>query len=121
MPIPLFGYIGNGKNDGNFIFTGFRPAFILVKSLSSSRNWAMYDSVRDVDNPTGSYVAANLSDQEFTSATTYAPYDFVSNGFKLVRGNDDVSSTVTSDVNANGQTYIYMTFAEAPFKYANAH
>ncbi len=80
----------------------------------------MYDSVRDVDNPAGSYLAANLIDQEFSSASTYAPYDFVSNGFKLVRGATDVSGTVISDVNTSGQTYIYMAFAEAPFKYANA-
>ena len=113
-------YIGNGINDGTFIYTGFRPAFILVKSTSSGRNWPMYDSVRDVYNPAGSYLAANLIDVEFDSASSYAPYDFVSNGFKLVRGPTDVSGTVNSDVNEDGQSYIYMAFAEAPFKYANA-
>ena len=115
-------YIGNGKNIGNFIYTGFRPAFILVKSTTNGRNWRIYDNVRDSINPTGAVLAANETEVEFNSAVTYAPYDFVSNGFKLVRGATDLSGTVISDVNTSGQVYVYFAFAssEGSFKYANA-
>lgn len=110
-------YTGNGLADGTFVFTGFRPAWILVKSTTSGRNWAMYDNVRDTSNPVQATIKANLNNAEFNSAS-YAPFDFVSNGLKLRLGG--TGSTVSSDVNISGQTYIYMAFAEQPFKYSNA-
>jgi len=117
-------YIGNGKNLGPFVYTGFRPAFIMVKSTTSGRNWIMYDNVRDSSptNPTGAALVANVADVQFDSVVTYAPYDFLSNGFKLRRGPDDESGTLISDANTNGQTFIYMAFADSvgSFKYAHA-
>ncbi|MBI1308658.1 MAG: hypothetical protein GC129_02210 [Proteobacteria bacterium] len=105
-------YTGNGSStDGPFIYTGFRPAFIMRKRTDSTGNWTIVDDIRSPANKVDDYVWANLSNAELAN-TTAADIDFLSNGFK-------VRSTATDD-NASGGTYIYAAFAEAPFKYANA-
>jgi len=103
-------YEGNGNADGPFVYTGFRPAYIVIKcSSASGRSWIIKDSARDIDNVAGNTLLADASDAEYTSNTLI---DIISNGFKP-------RDTSTSS-NADGSTYIYMAFAEQPFKYANA-
>lgn len=102
-------YTGNGSTDGPFIYTGFRPKFVMVKVTSTTNWWIMFDSTRNPYNAANFELAANLSDAEYTANTSqYTLFDFLSNGFKLRTG--------SLEGNSNGQTYIYMAFAENPFK-----
>jgi hypothetical protein len=103
-------YTGNGSTDGPFIYTGFRPKFTLIKKSNSTGNWMLLDSKRlDYNGASASKeLYANLA---LAEGTSNGP-DELSNGFKI-RDN-------YSDINASGDTYIYMAFAESPFKYANA-
>jgi hypothetical protein len=97
-------YTGNGSADGPFVYTGFRPAFLLVKSTSTGF-WVLLDSARDTYNVVGNELYPNVSNAE---ATGNADVDFLSNGFKCRRS--DFSG------NISGETIIYMAFAENPFK-----
>jgi hypothetical protein len=101
-------YTGNASTDGPFIYLGFRPEFIMTKSTSASREWYMYDAARDTYNVATNYLRANTSAAE----GSFTSYDMVSNGFKL-RSSDTA-------FNGSGETYIYMAFAEFPFKYSLA-
>jgi hypothetical protein len=102
-------YTGNGSTDGPFVYTGFRPRFVIVKRTSGIEKWYMMDTARDIDNPIDiTQLVANASDAE----ATFTAFDFTSNGFK------NRTSNVMS--NGSGDTYIYMAFAEAPFKYSLA-
>jgi hypothetical protein len=101
-------YTGNGSNDGPFIYLGFRPRFVLIKSSTGAENWWLLDSARSANNVASLYLHPNTSGAEASFATV----DFLSNGFKL-RYNG-------AAVNASGATLIYAAFAENPFKYANA-
>jgi len=107
-------YTGNGNADGAFVFTGFRPAFVLVKRSSTTGNWTLMDNTRKTFNFNNTLLYPNSNAAE-NSNDGYNGSDFVSNGFKIRGG----SSGVGTDVSGTG-TYIYMAFAEAPFKYANA-
>jgi len=103
-------YEGNGNADGTLVYTGFRPAWIMFKRTDSADNWAIFDVVRDTFNPLDSYLYADSSASEATFST--ALVDYLSNGFKW-RG------AVNFGNNSSG-TYIYMAFAEQPFKFSNA-
>ena len=103
-------YTGNGNADGPFVFTGFRPALILTKPSSASGNWTIFDTRRSDFNVADDALFPNQSLQEF-SGSAYS-VDILSNGFKM-RNTD-------TDRNSNGVTYIYMAFAENPFKYSLA-
>jgi hypothetical protein len=108
-------YIGNGSaSNGPFIYTGFQPAFVILKNASASgRSWMMQNNKVNPYNVVASVLSPDLPDQEYTSTATGGyGVDFVSNGFKIV--NDNVNW------NASGATFIYMAFAEMPFKYSNA-
>ena len=96
-------YVGNGNTDGTFIYTGFKPSFLLIKNTSSATNWHMYDNKRLGYNVDNNVLRPNLSDAELTNDDL----DILSNGFKLRR--------VTDALATNGDTYIYMAFAENPF------
>ena len=96
-------YTGSGSTDGPFVYTGFKPAWLIVKGTSSGREWFMFDGTRDTFNPFDSYVKAEANDAEADS--TFG--DFLSNGFKI---RSDGAS-----YNTNGQQFIYMAFAEHPF------
>jgi len=97
-------YVGNGNSDGTFVYTGFRPAFLMIKNASTgSTYWTICDSKRDGFNDNNHRLFANLSDAESTSN----PWVMYSNGFKM--------TTTGSYVNSSGDTYIYMAFAEQPF------
>ena len=98
-------YTGNGSTDGVFIYTGFKPAWVMFKRSSAAENWFIQDTTRGTFNVVNKTLFANLSDSEYTN-TNYN-VDHLSNGFKL--------RTTDNHVNASGNTYIYMAFAEHPF------
>jgi hypothetical protein len=101
-------YIGNGSTDGPYIHLGFRASWIMVKSTGAS-NWFIWDTSRNPYNATTTPLFPNSSSAE--EATLY-PIDILSNGFKL-RGASGLGINESA-------TYIYLAFAENPFKYANA-
>ena len=103
-------YTGNGSTDGPFINTGFKPAFVLVKRATSARNWQMLDNVRNPYNPVDAHIHPNLNNAEASANPAW--YDSVSNGFKI--------RATWDEMNTSGETYIYMAFAEDPFKYNTA-
>jgi hypothetical protein len=90
-------YEGNGNSDGPFIYTGFKPAFVIVKNADGTTNWRM-------NGPDGVFLSANASDAVYDSGN--GPIDRLSNGFKI-RGGDDLR--------ANHNTFIYMAWAANPF------
>jgi hypothetical protein len=102
-------YTGNGSADGPFVYTGFRPRWILFKVSSTTNEWRIYDAARLGYNTVATILTPNDSQAE---GTTGSPVDLLSNGFK-VRGTD-------GSVNSSGATYIYAAFAESPFQYARA-
>ena len=102
-------YTGNGSADGPFIYTGFRPKYVMVKRTNTTGDWNIIDSSRNTYNVANARLFANTSDAETTSSNTC---DLLSNGFKL--------RTTNYDENNSGDSYIYMSFAENPFKYSNA-
>jgi hypothetical protein len=98
-------YVGNGNADGPFVYTGFKPAFLMMKESSSAGgNWVMFDTKRDTHNVTKHRLFPNLTNAD---NTTRDYIDLLSNGFKL-RDTD-------ADHNQSGETMIYMAFAENPF------
>ena len=109
-------YVGNSSTDGPFIYTGFRPRYILVKCSSSTdsgeAHWECWDTSRTPYNVSNQIQYLDLSTAESTSGVFNM--DILSNGFKLRTG------TAGYGNNTSGQTYIYACFAENPFKYANA-
>jgi hypothetical protein len=102
-------YTGNGNADGTFVYTGFKPMYVLTKQSSTTGSWTIHDAKRDIDNPLFNELIANGSDAEHTSD---ADMDFTSNGFKIRRA--------SGQFNTNGATVIYLAFAETPFKNSNA-
>jgi len=104
-------YVGNGSTDGPFIYTGFRPRWVMIKlSSAADEGWFIVDTARDTYNAMGTILIANTSGADNTSQ--YPFIDYVSNGFKLRK--------LWGGVNGNGSTFIYAAFAEFPFKYSLA-
>jgi hypothetical protein len=103
-------YTGNGSADGPFVFTGFRPAYILFKRTNGTGYWWVYDTARDTYNQMISILNPNVADAEVSNAV-YA-IDGLSNGFKL--------RSTGSERNGSSDTYIYACFAENPFSIALA-
>jgi hypothetical protein len=102
-------YIGNGNADGPFVWCGFRPKFILTKNLANPNVWYIIDSERDGGiNPIAREIRTDTSGAETTATIT----DFLANGFK-VRDTD-------ANTNTNADEFLYVAFAEHPFKYARA-
>jgi hypothetical protein len=101
-------YTGNGSADGTFVYTGFKPAFLIVKRYNDAGyDWLMYDNKRQVSfNVVDDFLKPNLADAE-TTGNANQSLDFLSNGVKF-RGNGASS-------NGSGASYIYMCFAENPF------
>ena len=102
-------YVGTGNRDGSpFIYTGFQPAFIMVKNTAAATGWAMFDNKRTIANGDMDYLAADRNDAESNAGFSHTdPVDFLSNGFKVM--NSDAW------MNTGGTKYIYMAFAEQPF------
>lgn len=101
-------YTGNGAADGTFIYTGFKPRFVMLKRTDTTGNWDIWDTARDTYN----VAAAELIPNTTAADGSTADLDIVSNGFKL--------RSTTAAWNASGGAYIYAAFAETPFKYASA-
>jgi hypothetical protein len=104
-------YTGNGSTDGPFIYTNFRPKYVLIRPSSAVDSWQVEDAARSPFNTVNDQLFPNTSDAEQVDSATRNT-DFLSNGFKL-RGTN-------GGVNGNGTTYIYAAFAEFPFKYTLA-
>ena len=104
-------YTGNGSSNGPFVYTGFRPAFVIIKNASATEAWHLIDSERSPHNVANAVLYPNSSAAE-SNPLTAANTDFLSNGFKI--------RAAGGNTNDNNLTYIYMAFAEQPFKYSNA-
>ena len=103
-------YIGSGTSDGPVIYTGFKPAWVMMKRTDTADNWVILDSARSTFNPRDDYLYIENFQAEATHSSV--AIDLLSNGFKCT-GN-------ATNVNTSGGTYMYLAFAEIPFKYANA-
>ena len=101
-------YTGNGSADGPFVFTGFRPRWILVKSAGNVSQWILHDTSRNTYNVANSSLYPNLANAETTPDN---PFDMLSNGFKI-------RTASGSSLNDSGLTYIFAAFSEVGFKYA---
>ena len=102
-------YVGNNNADGNFVYLGFKPAFVIAKnSTQGGYSWELFDNKRNTTDGVGNVIQKRLfpdssAAEGGTSSTDYI--DFLSNGFKIRKA---------GDTNASGDTYIYMAFAEEP-------
>ena len=97
-------YTGNGSTDGTYVHLGFKPAFIITKWTNGTGSWFIFDNKRNGYNETEPYVMSNVSNTEATDLG----WDLLSNGFKI--RNNYVNT------NAANQDYVYLAFAESPFK-----
>jgi len=104
-------YVGNGNSNGPFVYTGFKPAFVMIKNASATESWAIYDNKRSPDNPADLKLSSDTADGENDNSaiggTAYNNIDILSNGFKCKTNN--------AATNGSGNTLIYMAFAENPF------
>ena len=101
-------YTGNGNANGTFVYTGFKPAYFMIKNADQGAGygfWSIWDNKRNTYNPEINYLIANVTDAESTGDP--GGVDFLSNGFKI-RNAFDYS-------NGSGINYVYMAFAENPF------
>jgi hypothetical protein len=97
-------YIGNGNADGTFVYTGFKPAWLMVKRTTvAGENWYIYDNKRKTFNPNDKLLFADRTLAE----QTFGDIDFTSQGFKI--------RTTNNSANDSGETYIFMSFSESPF------
>ena len=108
-------YTGNGNADGTFVYTGFKPAFTIIKRTDATDNWFIQDNIRQANanfdgNPVNIVIQGDLTNAE-TNASSRS-VDYLSNGFKI--------RTTNGGWNASGGNFIYMAFAENPFKNSNA-
>ena len=97
------GYTGNGNADGTFIYTGFKPSWIMIKQSDGANGWNIYDNKRNTFNVMDKFILANTTAAE----ASYSVIDFLSNGIKL--------RNTASSFNTSAKAYIYMAFAENPF------
>jgi hypothetical protein len=97
-------YKGNSSTDGTFVYLGFKPRWVMIKSTSAGVGWFMHDTKRSTTNVMDDYLRADTPDGQGTSSTINI--DFLSNGFKLRYNNN---------TNFSSHTYVYMAFAENPF------
>jgi len=102
-------YYGNGGSGEPFIYTGFKPAFIITRNITSAVNWGMFDNKRNSFNVVQNVLLPDNSAAETATSAKY--FDFLSNGFKVK--NDSVQ------YNGNGEKHIYIAFAEAPLVGSN--
>ena len=94
-------YTGNGNADGTFVYTGFKPAFVIIKNSSNAHNWTMIDNKRLGYNDKNYILFPDLSNVEPTTSET----DILSNGFKI--------RASANGVNQSGNTMIYMAFGQS--------
>ena len=103
-------YEGNGDADGPFVFTGFKPAFLLTKWIDGIDQWNIYDVKRSTFNVTDDILRPNYDYGE-NSGSAVDAIDILSNGFKIRASNQNINAA---------STYIYAAFAEHPFKTSRA-
>ena len=96
-------YVGNGNADGTFVYTGFKPAFVMIKASAAVKNWEIFDNKREGFNQSNDTIYANAADAEGSAGRC----NLLSNGFKLTTG--------STHLNASGGTFIYLAIAENPF------
>jgi hypothetical protein len=100
-------YSGNGDADGTFVYTGFKPAWIMIKRTDSTANWRMIDSKRNSYNILPRTLTASQNAAEYTGTDDFGNTDILSNGFKI--------RTSYAEANNSSGSYIYLAFAENPF------
>ena len=101
-------YTGNGSIDGEFLYCGFKPSYVIMKTISGlADGWVVYDNARNDSNVVDKYLLVNSSQAE----ATYTQMDFLSNGFKF---------RTSGSQNVNAREYMFIAFAETPQKYSNA-
>tara|TARA_R100001594_G_scaffold149721_1_gene208369 strand:- start:1393 stop:2553 length:1161 start_codon:yes stop_codon:yes gene_type:complete len=103
-------FTGNGGTDGTYIYTGFRPAWVLIKNTADAEWWSLFDNKRLGYNEVNSILSPNDANQEYSAGG--GGIDLLSNGFKL--------RSTSGNFNGDGDAHIFLAFAEMPFKYANA-
>ena len=101
-------YVGNGNADGTFVYTGFRPAWIMQKKSNNTGHWHIWDSTRNTSNEITRYLSADDTSTEATDGGL----DILSNGFKPRK--------TGSGLNASGDTYVYLAFGSQAYKFSNA-
>ena len=104
-------YTGNGNVNGTIIWTGFKPALVIIKNTASSEHWRLYDNKRDPHNHMYHVIYGNDSGAESTTDNASEEIDFLANGFKM--------RSSAQQLNASGQVYVYLAFAESPFVNSN--
>ena len=100
-------YTGNGNADGPFVYTGFKPAWLLIKETGNTNNWRLFDHKRSPFNQVSIHFESETNGAETDGGASHNGYDFLSNGFKV--------RTDNAGNNRSGGNYIYMAFAEHPF------
>ena len=103
------GYAANGNTNGAFVYTGFRPAWVMIKAIDTGAEWAIYDDTRDPHNESDHVLQADLDSAERTDLDEI---DILSNGFKCL--------ATGGRTNQSGKHYVYLAMAKNPFKYATA-
>jgi hypothetical protein len=101
-------YVGNGSTDNAFVYTGFRPAFVMIKGIAAGAGWNLHDIATSPHNLASTALQANSGNAELSNYNI----DILSNGIKI-RDSD-------GDLGTNGNTYVYLAIAKNPFKYATA-
>ena len=105
-------YNTNGSTDGPFIYTGFKPRFIMIKSGNTfASNWHLLDTARDTFNPTQNHLSGDTTEVEYNGSNQYI--DVLSNGFKIRNATSQLN-------NSSAQYNIYCAWADTPYKYSNA-
>lgn len=105
-------YQANNR-DGNgapFVYTGFAPALVIMRSTSDARDWLLYDNARSYPND-GNRLPLQMTANGPYTGSIYGAVDFLSNGFKL-------RTNGTPNMNANSESYVFVAFADSPFKYS---
>ena len=101
-------FYGNGDVDGTFVYTGFKPAFVMIKNVNSSYHWRIYDTAREPDTEAASVLYMDANNAE--TATSH-PVKMFANGFK--------PHGTASVINQANERMLYIAFAESPYKYTN--
>ena len=97
-------YTGNGNADGVFVYTGFKPAFVIFKRTNAAENWGLMDNrLRPANNVGNNYIYPDLTNAQDSTSD----FDMLSNGFKI--------RTASNFMNGGGATYLYIAIAENPF------
>ena len=102
-------YAANGNADGAFVYTGFRPAYVMIKAIDTGAEWTVYDDKRDPFNEADHVLQMDIHDAESTSLDEI---DILSNGFKCL--------ATGGRTNQSGKNYVYLAMADNPFQYATA-